>query len=551
MSAELNLAQALALMDGLAAAGVRRVVASPGSRSTPLVLAAHRHPRLALRMVLDERSAAWFALGQGLASGRPTALVATSGTAVGEWLPAVMEADLARVPLLLVSADRPPELQGRGANQTCDQQGIFGPRVRAFHPLPVPAGGLERAVRALAVQAVSEALAPLPGPVHLNQPLREPLTPGGDTAPWEPGPPVRLSAVPPPPDPADLDDLAGILDGTPGLILCGPALGHPLPARAVSTLAEAAGAPILADPLSGLRTGGHPLDRVLSRQDAFLRRPGAPSPAWILRLGGAPVSRALGEYISGQERARHILVDPHGRWSDPWHRVDHYLQADPGPLCLDLSERIRPARGDWFRRWRALDDQTAPRPPLPFEARLVAALVDHLPAGARLFGGNSLAIRLLDAFLHPSPRPLHLYCNRGVSGIDGNLATLFGIAATTGGPVVGLVGDLSLLHDLGSLSLAAGLNALILVLDNGGGGIFGLLPQAGLKEFEELFLTPQTADLATLAGAFGVGYLGLDEGADLVGGLSSALAGEGVRILHIRLDRGRSLARLQRYWRCS
>ncbi|MDE2585498.1 MAG: 2-succinyl-5-enolpyruvyl-6-hydroxy-3-cyclohexene-1-carboxylic-acid synthase, partial [Betaproteobacteria bacterium] len=329
----LNFHWAQSLIAGFAAAGVSHAVISPGSRSSPLALALLRCPEMRCHVVVDERSAAFFALGLAKATGMPPLVLCTSGSAVANWFPAVMEADRGQVPLLLFSTDRPPELQGWGANQTVDQVKVFGAAVRAAHALglPDPAVSPDYLYR-LAARAVSESRWPRPGPVHLNQPLREPLLPDpGDQAmasPARPRPSAPLATPLPcslPPDDA-LAHAAARLSGRPGVILCGGGDAQtfgPDFAGAVTALAQALDCPILADPLSNLRFGPHDRSRVLVHGEAFLRSPHfseAHPPAWVLRFGAPPVSRSLLTWLgkAGQEL---LLIDAYDAWPDPQHRA--------------------------------------------------------------------------------------------------------------------------------------------------------------------------------------------------------------------------------------
>lgn len=549
----LNLAWCRALFDGLYRVGIERVVVSPGSRSTPLALAAARDPRLTIHIILDERSAAFFAVGAARGSGRAVALVATSGSAVANWLPAVVEADLSRIPLVLLSADRPLELRGWGANQTIEQPGLFGNRVRSCNDLPVPQASAEALaeIRQRGALAAATACWPLPGPVHLNVPLREPLVPKQDPAPtaW---PPMQVYPPRTGGAPAGMDAIARSFRGC-GLIVCGPALGANLTPEPITKLATTADCPILADPLSGLRCGPHQRTRVMTRYEAYLRAAGTRKhlrPDWILRLGGLPVSKFLGHYLGDMRGVRQLVVDPHGRWPDPLHTTTDLLQGDPAEICDILASAVEPAATDWVRRWRTLEHVTAgfPQRALPTEACVVQTLIQRLPADSCLFSGNSMPIRDLDAFLTGRDAPLRVIANRGASGIDGNLSTVMGLAAVSKTPVVALIGDLACLHDLGALAAAKGLNAAILVIDNDGGGIFGYLPQAGLPELEPLFLTPQSVDLKNAASAYGVRHRRLDDVGLLGDALTDALRRGGVELLVVPVDRQASTAAHQAYW---
>jgi len=554
-----NLRWAYTLVDGLAAAGVRRAVISPGSRSTPLVLACERHPHIATRIHLDERGAAFLALGQSRADGVPTALIATSGSAPTHWYPAVVEASQSRLPLLLLCADRPPELQDWGTNQTLEQQRLFGVHVRAFHQagLAEEDEAALRAIRQLGIKAVEQAGWPRPGPVHINLPFREPLVPAAAERLWPDGSgePFPLARPPLPADAGQMEQLAARLEGRNGLLICGPghySEGFP---SAVVALARRLGAPILADPLSGLRFGPWDKKLLLTRYDTALRRQTAlPRPDWILRFGAPPVSKALLEYLGAQD-AFQALVAPDGGWQDPLHRTAMLLRADPRLLCEALTQRVKPgAAPTWAAGFReaeaaALPDLARERAAdRAFEGLIVPQLIAALPPGATLFSGNSLPIRQLDSWSGSGEKPLRILCNRGASGIDGNIATLLGLAAVAAGPVVGLLGDLALLHDLNSLAAAPGLRAVIVVLNNGGGGIFGQLPQARLADFERCWLTPQSLELEQVARLFDLSYRRVERQSGFVPELEEALSGLGVQLIEVLIDREYSLLRHQAYW---
>jgi 2-succinyl-5-enolpyruvyl-6-hydroxy-3-cyclohexene-1-carboxylate synthase len=557
--AEDNLHWCFRLLDGLAMAGVRRLVLSPGSRSTPLVLAAEGHPQLRLHTLIDERSAGFFALGLSRFDATPAVLIATSGSAPAHWYPAVIEANQGQVPLILVSADRPPELHDWGANQSIDQTRLFGTQVRAFHD-PGPARSDEdglRFIHQLGRKAVRQSRWPRPGPVHINLPLREPLVPATRVAlpacaPPEPFPGLPRSVL----DPADLESLRATLSGGRGLIVCGPLGPDPELAPALAALSERLACPLLADPLSGLRCQGEM--RSLARYDAFLRHPRAAealAPDWVLRIGAAPVSKTLLGFLEQQPQARQLLLAPGGDWPDPLQR-SQVINTDPARCCAAVARlQLDPAPGDWLSRWQALErlaeDACAPLVPNQAisEDAVIAELLHRLPANALLFSGNSLPIRQLDSWCAGRPEPLRILANRGASGIDGNVSTLLGLAAAGAEPAVGLLGDLALLHDSNGLLAAPGLKAAIVVLNNGGGGIFGYLPQAGLRGFERHWLTPQGLDLAQLAALHRLGHTRVHRQDQFGPALSAALAAPGVSLIEVMLERVDSQARHEEYWR--
>jgi 2-succinyl-5-enolpyruvyl-6-hydroxy-3-cyclohexene-1-carboxylate synthase len=531
----LNFLWSQALVAGLAAAGVTHAVLSPGSRSTPLALALLRQPQLHTTVAIDERSAAFFALGMAKASRRPVVLLATSGTAPANWLPAVIEASLAGVPLILLSADRPPELQGCGANQTIEQIGLFGNHVRASNALGVPEAGFAPAwLHRLAARIVEQSQWPHPGPVHINQPLREPLLPTGDTAANEALPMLHVAQPLLQADPAAIERLATAIAGRPGAIICGelpPTTGL---AEAMTALAAHLNSPLLAEPLSGLRFGPHDRSRLSVRYNRWLADPASTErlrPEWVLRFGAFPVTRRLQDYVASATGV-HALVEPWPRWSDPSHSLTHLLRADPLAACQALLAATTAASAD---DWLAAFMEQERNATGDDSAWHIPALLAELPAGMPLFIGNSLAIRQLDSASGSGEKPLLFYGNRGASGIDGNISSALGIAAIHG-RVVALLGDVTTQHDLGGLALAAGRDAIIVTINNGGGGIFDLLPQSSLPEFEQAWRTPQQISFEHASTTFGVSYAQVDEPTRFGRALRQALTEGGPWVIEVVSD---------------
>jgi 2-succinyl-5-enolpyruvyl-6-hydroxy-3-cyclohexene-1-carboxylate synthase len=554
----LNLRWAQALADGLAAGGLKELVLSPGSRSTPLALAFLRQPLIRCHVILDERCAAFFALGLAKASGRPTALLCTSGSAPANWFPAVIEAGQSGTPLLLLSADRPPELQGWGANQTIDQSNLFGKHVRAYHAPGTPFDGFSPGdLHHLAARVLSESRWPAPGPVHLNLPFREPLLPAAITDWPTTALPAAMMVTPPRllPDSETIANIARQISGRPGVILCGGA-DYPADfANAVSALAGQLNCPVFAEPLSNLRFGAHALEHLSVRYDAFLRNPqfvAGQRPEWLLRFGAFPVTRTLQTWLATAASTQQIIVAPDGRWPDPQHTASIFLQAAPDAVCRALHDApLQPAPPTWPAAFRqaeetisriTADDQNNEN----FEGALVPRLIDRLPAGHRVFCGNSMAIRDLDAFSGSSAKPLTFYGNRGTSGIDGNVSTAAGIACS--GPTVALLGDLSCTHDIGGLANLKGLDLILLVINNGGGGIFEYLPQAALPEFEHAWLTPSTINFAHAAQAWGIPHQRIESLAAFNAALDTALTTGGPHFIEVMIDRTQSVAQHRAYW---
>jgi 2-succinyl-5-enolpyruvyl-6-hydroxy-3-cyclohexene-1-carboxylate synthase len=487
---------AATLIDEWARAGVQYAVVSPGSRNTPMLLALAREARIDVDVVLDERSAGFRALGIAQATGEPAIVCCTSGTAAANLHPAVVEAFHARVPMLVCTADRPPELRDVGAPQTIDQAHLFGSAVRWFHD-PGPPDRTVHA-RALADRAYAAAVGRPPGPVHLNLPFREPLVPNG-AARVDPATGPRTTRGHAAPEPADISRIARLLRSHPcGVVVAGWG-AHAAPA-VVQRFAQAAGWPVLADPLSQLRTGPH----AISTYDALARTPPLPRPELVLRVGAPLTSKVANAWL---RTVPHVLVDPDDACLDPDRTAVERVVADPEALLDALAHELdAPVAEGWLQRW--LDAEHTAREVVeacdaPIEGRIARDVAAAIPEGGSLVVASSLAVRALEWCMAPRAG-LRIYANRGANGIDGFNSTVAGIArATPSAPVVALAGDLCFLHDANGLT---GLppNATIVVFDNDGGGIFSHLPQHGLPEFEQLFATPHGLDVVAVARAHGV-----------------------------------------------
>jgi 2-succinyl-5-enolpyruvyl-6-hydroxy-3-cyclohexene-1-carboxylate synthase len=544
------------VVDEWARAGVAHAVVAPGSRSAPLALALASDARLRVHVILDERSAGFFALGVGRATGMPAIVLCTSGTAAAGFHPAVLEAGHGRVPLLFCTADRPPELRAVGAGQTVDQVSLFGavPRLALDVPPPEDRPGSGPQWRSLAARAFAATRGTPAGPVHLNLGFREPLVPTGAPLVDAPGrtqgrPWAVVDHGPSRVGDDVVDALAARVGAAPrGVVVAG--WGAEASVEAVRRFGEASGWPVLADPLSGLRT--HP--DTVSAYDALLRIPdpsGARVPEVVLRLGAMPTSKALCSLLAPPVSV--IRVDPAGAWLDPNRADEELIEADPDELLHALAVRLEPpAAPAWRDGWadadrvarRALDafldEQEA-----PFEGRIARDLLAALPEGSDLFVASSMPIRDLDTFGAPR-QGVRVLANRGVNGIDGLVSTGLGIAtATPARHTVALLGDLAFLHDTNGLlgARTRGVSIVYVVADNDGGGIFSFLPQAELPEhFEQLFGTPHGIDLAGIAAAHSVPFRRVLRSSDLAPALSDALDAGGVQILHVRTDRATNAA---------
>jgi len=548
MSDNLHIAWARLLVRGLAAGGVTDVVVSPGSRSTPLVLAAVEHGKVRCHRSIDERAAAFLALGQARVTGRPTALVCTSGTAPAHYHPAVIEASESRTPLVVLSADRPWELHGSGAPQAVDQVKLFGDRVRAHFALGAPSPGaaaLRNVVR-VGVQACVSATHPVPGPVHVNVPFREPLEPQpeGDAPAWRPtfealatAEPAAVHLPETTPDPAAVAGIAErIRHAERGLIVCGPAPAHgDLNARraAVARLAALTGFPVWAEATSQLRFG--PFEdgaRRLSALDALWRGAemrDAYAPDLIMQLGAVPTSKTFARWI-GEGRGCTRIVASSWLWEDPHATAEEHVVAEPRAFADALSDSLAAAGvtgpGDAVRAWserlgtadaaafegiRNAMSEDGLRS-VTSEGRVAAAVAGAAPRDSTLVVGNSMPIRDLDTFCAPSNRALTVVHQRGANGVDGLIATAAGAASATDGPVTALLGDVSAVHDLTSLTLARDVRGplVLVVVNNRGGRIFEQLPIAANPalgaEVERYFAMPPDVDFGNAAAAFGVRF---------------------------------------------
>lgn len=564
-----------AFVDELAESGVQDVVISPGSRSTPMAMAILAHPRLKAWIHVDERSAAYYALGMAKAMGRPAALLCTSGTAAANYFPAVVEGKLARVPLVVMTADRPHELRDVGAPQAIDQLGLYGSHVKWFVEMALPESSeaMLRYARTTAARAIATAAEGPAGPVHLNFPFREPLTPDLTSASlWEGGRRqeevatsyVRVSAGQKVLSEEELDQWAEKLSEVErGLIVCGPQ-EDPRLGESLHRLAASLGFPLLADPLSQLRNGSHSKEWILEGYDAFLRDPEAVKalkPEVVIRFGAMPVSKAYLLYLKNHPDCRQVVVDPDGGWREPTLLGSDMMYADPVRFSEGILRRLGSAPCEdtsWSRLWKDLNQRTrerlatASRFQEPFEGRIVTEVAEQIPEGSVLFAGNSMPIRDLDTFLLNSPRQIRTMGNRGGNGIDGVVSTAMGVGAA-GNRVTLVLGDLSFYHDLNGL-LAAKLYSLdvtIIVVNNEGGGIFSFLPQASQTDpatFETLFGTPMGLDYAHVVPMYGGHFERPDSWEAFRQAYTHSLRQTGLTVIEVRTDREENVRLHRRLW---
>jgi 2-succinyl-5-enolpyruvyl-6-hydroxy-3-cyclohexene-1-carboxylate synthase len=508
-----------AMVDELIRCGMTRAVTCPGSRNAPLALTLAGDPRIEAVSVIDERAAGFVALGMAKAGHKPVAVTCTSGSASANLMPAVVEAFQARVPLIVLTADRPPELRDVGAGQAIDQIKLYGSAAKWFVELgnaePGPCWNAH--VRATTCRAWWTAAGGRPGPVHINVPLREPLAPVAEDLPTEdwqgrPGEAPWTEVKPLAQGPAgeEVARLATrVAEARRGAIVCGPTTDDV--AEPVARLAERSGWPVLAEPSSGVRCGSHDLDHVVAHYDVLLRSEEFASlhrPQLVVRVGDTPTSKPLRAWMAEAEQ---VVIDPHGAWHEPTRQADTLLPASPATACdaiaKALEERPSPRDAAWLGAWLdadALVPAALRQAPDPFEPKVYAALAGILPENAIVWSSSSMPVREVEAFFPRTPRRIRFLANRGANGIDGVVASAAGAALATGAPTWLLIGEVALLHDVGGLLAArrAGIQLTVVCINNGGGGIFDFLPlpeHADPAIYETHVATPTGLDLGKLA----------------------------------------------------
>lgn len=559
--ADVQAAFCAVLVDEWARAGVTDAVVAPGSRSTPLLIALGADRRIKVHVVLDERSAGFVALGIGLATRRPAVVVTTSGTAAVELHPAVVEAHQAGVPLIAVTADRPQELHHVGAPQTVEQESLFAGAVRWSSSPGVPDAGASRSWRSVASRLVAEAVSGAlgPGPVHLNLAFREPLI--GDPsaidipaaraggAPWHRSVARADHGVPE----AVVAELSRF-SGKAGIVVAGEGCGEP---EVLLGAAGRLGWPVLADPRSGCRGTG-PGPAVVASADALLRVPeiaGGWTPDVVVRLGAPWASKVLSQWLASlPPEIPQVLADPWSRWADPERTASRVVAAPGAALLREVAARGSKPGAGWAERWleadaaaqSVLDRLLGPGGDLELSEPAVArALARSAPTGTRMIVSSSMPVRDVEWFGVPAQRP-EVLSNRGANGIDGVLSTAIGAAAADGAATVALLGDLAFLYDAGALLWAANrdVSLTVVVVDNGGGGIFSFLPQATAlprDDFERYWGTPHGVDITAVASSYGVTAHEVVSRSELDAVLSG-IGKPGVSVAVVRSDRAANVS---------
>jgi 2-succinyl-5-enolpyruvyl-6-hydroxy-3-cyclohexene-1-carboxylate synthase len=563
------------LVSELATGGVDAVCLSPGSRSTPLTVAFTEHADIEVFSHLDERSAAFFALGRARRTGEPTPLVCTSGTAAANYHPAVIEANQSGVPLLLLTADRPPELIDSGANQTVDQEKLYGDAVRWYRDMPEPEAEPRkmRMLRTTAARALVKSTGRNPGPVHLNCRFRKPLEPtptpeddpagvpadwaGGDdaTETGRDGPFVTVSEGVAVPDERTVRRVRdAIRTAQRGLITAGPA-DQGISADSLARLASATGFPVLADPLSDLRFGPH-VDRldvpVCGGYDGYLGSDGVEQwedPDVVVRFGASPTSKPLRHYLRDAD-CRQFVVDPTGGWPEAEFTATDLLVADPNATADALAaENLDRATETWreqFARaervhWDAVADTATET---YWEGGVLADVTALAPDPATLFVSNSMPVRDMDRFGRPQDADLTVLGNRGASGIDGITSTALGAGSATSDPLVLVTGDLAYYHDMNGL-LALGrcaVDATVVLINNDGGGIFHMLPIEDHPTFEDQFRTPHGLDFEPTEALYSLEFERATDRRQFRERFGASVESDGTQVIEVQFDAGDSHA---------
>ena len=554
-------------VDELVCSGLRHVVISPGSRSTPLAILLSEHEQIKEHVLIDERSAAYFALGIAKETNKAVAIVCTSGTAAANYFPAIVEAYYARVPLVVLTADRPHELRGIGASQTINQMNMYGEFVKEFHEMAPPEASKQmlRYVRGRAARAVREAEHGNPGPVHLNFPFREPLLPD-----------------------LSIDNLWGEKDGScynfsyegtkqlnesqlqslfaklsnkqKGLIVCGPQVNQEL-GEQITALSSSLKVPILADPLSQLRSGTHEKQTIISTYDALFKSETIRkqmTPDYIIRFGAMPISKSYLFFLQEHEDVLQIVVEDYENMREPTNHSSEYVFANSISFCkalLHLSKQAEPT-SDWLSTWQRMEEVASltlsrTENEKLTEGEAVRELMKVIPSESRIFVANSMPVRDLDTFFFPTDKKIIVHANRGVSGIDGTVSSALGVAASTNDPVTLVIGDLSFYHDLNSLLAAKHyhLDITILLINNNGGGIFSFLPQVKEeKHFEALFGTPLDISFEKAISMYEGNYKLVSTKQALHDALASAYKKGGLSVIEVQTDRSENVVWHKELW---
>ena len=574
-----NFQWSIQFIHNLTQLGISHAVISPGSRSTPITLACIKHPAIETHVQIDERCGGFFALGLAQQSATPVLLIGTSGTAVANWYPAIIEASYSKTALILLSADRPEELQNCGANQTINQQHMFTHHVRYFHSIDAYDSDL-KSIQRLCENICQISTYPLPGPVHINLPFAEPLLPESEETVStdeqllqlmqpiiEVKTPAAETTINIETDFSDIEKLIHLINRGNGIIICGrDHYSQDFPDKLMS-LANHIQTPVLADPLSNLRFGPHEKNTLIHHYDSIFRSPKAQQlkPDWLLRFGAFPVSKALTDFLS-QQQCDCILVEAHGQNLDPIHSCNQIIRADAGDVCQQICNSVtKRTQSNLLVSLKSMNDTCQqvishhvqqPQAELD-EAIIIHELLNQLPDDCLLFSGNSMPIRDINSFLtghEHENKNIELVCNRGASGIDGNLSSFSGhMIHNKNRPAIALLGDLTFYHDMNGLLKIRdlsknGYNGTLIILNNNGGGIFSYLPQQDLSDFESFWLTSTDLDFQYAAELYSLNYHSVNNRQQLKPALTESFKHQQVDIIEIKLQREVSVKIHQKLW---
>lgn len=554
-------------VDELVKGGLTNVVISPGSRSTPLAMMMCEHKDIKEWVMVDERSAAFFALGMAKETGKPVALLCTSGTAAANYYPAIVEAHYGRVPLVVLTTDRPHELRDIGAPQAIEQIKMYGDYVKWFHEVALPEDTPQMLsyIRNKAMRAVHVAKEGNPGPVHLNFPFREPLVPDFSIdGLWKEtteraeqtnfNGTKQLSAE-------ELFNLSQqMVDLQDGVIVCGPQMDEKL-AQSVVKLASTLNIPILADPLSQLRAGKHDKAQIIEGYDAILRNQSIRKrlkPAYIIRFGAMPVSKSYLLYENEHQEVPKFIIENNEGFRDLTGVASTFIYAESKSFCDSLVGCIDHVKTstEWLEKWQQFNqivkrNLTESSTSSIAEGEAVQILLERMPTESTLYVGNSMAVRDVDTFFMTTDDSIFVLANRGTNGIDGVVSSALGAAATSTKRVTLIIGDLSFYHDLNGLLAAKqyALNITILLVNNNGGGIFSFLPQAQEeKHFETLFGTPLNIEFQPMIEAYGGKYSIARSKEELKEKFAESYQSSGLSVIEVKTNRQENLIWRQQKW---
>ena len=549
-----------AFVDELVKSGVEEVVISPGSRSTPLAIMMAEHPHLKITVLIDERSASFYALGLAKTSKKPVAILCTSGTAATNYYPAIVEAHYSRIPLIVITADRPHELRDIGAPQAIDQIKMYGNYVKWFVEMSLPSSDKKHIqyVRTIAARATGTSISSPAGPVHLNFPFRDPLVPdlqlpnlwthenGSECSIMETQ--IGKYSI----SKEEAQKFASIFSSKQkGIIVCGEMNSGTDYREEVVSLAKQLKYPILADPLSQMRSGMHDTESIIETYDALFKKDELVSqlkPEVIIRFGAMPVSKFLTQYIQ-KANCVQIVVDGDGGWRDPTLEATHMVHCNEKMFCdsvmRELEHETREKDKQWLHQFqiinaqakeilvRYLDDAAL------FEGKVITELQSLLPLNAALFVGNSMPIRDVDTFFYCDNKNITILANRGANGIDGIISTAMA-ASNAYNQLVLVIGDLSFYHDMNGLlaSKLLNLNITIVLVNNNGGGIFSFLPQSKVEQhFETLFGTPLHMDFAHAVKLYNGSYDKVETWSQFRDAVNRSFSQKGLHVIEVPTNR--------------